>query len=118
MPDQDDEQREAMARAIFIQLGRDAYGWEGPAAPRSPIGIARAEAYRFVDAALALGWRAPGPPTEAEVERVKRAFFRSEETAMQLHVPPADHINVHPFCLHLWRPHDAEIPMPPKWMVG
>lgn len=57
-------------------------------------------------------------PTWAEMERVKRAFFRSEETAMQLHVPPADHINVHPFCLHLWRPHDAEIPMPPKWMVG
>lgn len=57
-------------------------------------------------------------PTWEEMERVKRAFFRPEECAMQLHVPPADHINAHPFCLHLWRPHDVLIPLPPKWMVA
>jgi hypothetical protein len=57
-------------------------------------------------------------PTWAEMEQVKRAFFRPEETAMQLHVPPAAHISVHPYCLHLWRPHAAPIPMPPSWMVG
>lgn len=57
-------------------------------------------------------------PTWEEMERVKRAFFRDDETAMQLHVPPRDHINIHPYCLHLWRPHGAPIPMPPKEMVG
>lgn len=57
-------------------------------------------------------------PTWEEMEAVKRAFFRDDETAMQLHVPPARHVNVHPYCLHLWRPHHADIPMPPAVMVG
>lgn len=57
-------------------------------------------------------------PTWAEMEQVKRLFFRDDETAMQLHVPPSDHVNCHPFCLHLWRPHDVEIPRPPSIMVG
>lgn len=56
-------------------------------------------------------------PTWDEMETVKRLFFTDDETAMQLHVPPSDHINVHPYCLHLWRPHGAAIPMPPQGMV-
>lgn len=56
-------------------------------------------------------------PTWAEMEQVKRLFFKPDETAMQLHVPPRAHISVHPHCLHLWRPHDAPIPVPPVWMV-
>lgn len=57
-------------------------------------------------------------PTWAEMEQVKRAFFHPGETAMQLHVPPSAHISVHPYCLHLWRPHATPIPMPPTWMVA
>jgi len=57
-------------------------------------------------------------PNWPEMEHVKRMFFRDDETAMQLHVPPADHINCHPYCLHLWRPLDAEIPRPPAEFVG
>lgn len=57
-------------------------------------------------------------PNWDEMEQVKRLFFREHEAAMQLHLPPADHISVHPHCLHIWRPHDAEIPLPPKCMVG
>lgn len=57
-------------------------------------------------------------PNWKEMEFVKRKFFQSNEIAMQLHVPPSDHINHHPNCLHLWRPHDIEIPIPPKWMVA
>lgn len=59
-------------------------------------------------------------PTWTEMEFVKRRFFRDDETAMQLHVPPADHINHHPYCLHLWRPLAGfgEIPRPPARMVG
>jgi hypothetical protein len=51
-------------------------------------------------------------PNWEEMEHVKRLFFRDGETAMQLHVPPSEHISVHPFCLHLWRPLDQEIPKP------
>lgn len=56
-------------------------------------------------------------PSWAEMEHVKRLFFAEGETAMQLHVPPVDHINAHLFCLHLWRPQKAEIPRPPAWTV-
>ena len=38
--------------------------------------------------------------------------------AMQLHVPPRDHVNIHPNCLHLWRPQFAMIPRPEAWMVA
>lgn len=57
-------------------------------------------------------------PTWAEMEAVKRLFFRPDETAVQLHVPPAQHISRHPHCLHIWRPHGVAIPLPPAWMVA
>ena len=57
-------------------------------------------------------------PNWPELECVKRLFFKADETAMQLHVPWAAHINRHPYCLHLWRPHHVEIPRPPQLMVG
>lgn len=57
-------------------------------------------------------------PTWAEMELVKRAFFHDDETAMQLHVKPDDHISLHPYCLHLWRPHGVAIPLPPKEYVA
>lgn len=57
-------------------------------------------------------------PNWTEMEQVKRAFFCTDETAMQLHVPPSDHVNNHPYTLHLWRPLDQEIPRPPGILVG
>lgn len=57
-------------------------------------------------------------PNWPEMDHVKRLFFRDDETAMQLHVPPSDHINLHPHCLHLWRPQSQEIPRPPSILVG
>lgn len=57
-------------------------------------------------------------PNWPEMARVKDLFFRDDETAMQLHVPASDHVNNHPYCLHLWRPHCGEIPRPPALMVG
>lgn len=58
-------------------------------------------------------------PTWPEMEQVAKIFFAPTETAMQLHVPPVDHVNVHPYCLHWWRPNmGASIPRPPAFMVG
>jgi hypothetical protein len=57
-------------------------------------------------------------PTWEEMEFLKRLFFERDECAMQLHVPPRDHVDNHPFCLHIWRPLDVEIPRPPSIMVG
>lgn len=56
-------------------------------------------------------------PTWAEMELVKRLFFKPDEVAMQLHVAVANHVNMHPNVLHLWRPTDQLIPLPPIDMV-
>lgn len=59
-------------------------------------------------------------PTWDEMEFVRHEFFLPTETVMQLHVPASDHINHHPHCLHLWRPHAdvGQIPRPPGILVG
>jgi len=57
-------------------------------------------------------------PNWPEMEFIKRKFFKDDEAVMQLHVPETDHINCHDYCLHLWRPLNAEIPRPPSYMVG
>jgi len=57
-------------------------------------------------------------PTWDEMEEVKRRFWSDEDTVMQLHVPPREHINRYPYCLHLWRPMHTDIPRPPSDMVG
>ena len=57
-------------------------------------------------------------PNWPEMENIKRLFFKDDEVVMQLHVAVADHISVHPFCLHLWRPQHQAIPLPPKEFVA
>jgi len=57
-------------------------------------------------------------PTWDEMTYITQLFFKDDETVMQLHVPPVEHMNNHPFCLHLWRPQDQDIPKPPPGMVG
>lgn len=57
-------------------------------------------------------------PNWQEMEFIKHLFFKEDEWAMQLHAPPTKHINCHPFVLHIWRPLNAEIPLPDPIMVG
>src|SRR3954452_4401010 len=90
---------------------------------RGPDGGAWAVTYRGQELAVVasngMGWDHVSvslkhrTPNWAELEHVKRLFFRGDEVAMQLHLPPNQHINVHPHCLHLWRPQTAAIPLPP-----
>jgi len=57
-------------------------------------------------------------PTWEEMDYIKRMFFRQDEIAIQYHMPERDHINIHPNCLHLWRPHMPKIILvPPKTLV-
>ena len=82
--------------------------------------------YLRVIASVGMGWEHVSVSTETrtpsweEMEYVKRAFWEPYETVMQLHVPEAEHVNCHPFCLHLWRPlwTEGKIPRPPNFMVG
>jgi hypothetical protein len=57
-------------------------------------------------------------PTWDEMSYIKEMFWRDDECVMQLHPPKAEHINVHPFCLHLWKPLLEEIPRPPGEAVA
>lgn len=55
--------------------------------------------------------------TWTEMDAVKSLFWSEHEVVMQLHVPETLKVNVHPFCLHLWRPQRERIPLPPKVFV-
>lgn len=78
-----------------------------------PIGAFQIGELRVL-AANGAGWdhvsvsRPDRCPTWDEMERIKRLFFKPDETAMQLHVPVSEHINHHPNCLHIWRPQTAD----------
>ena len=48
---------------------------------------------------------------------VKNLFFKPSETVVQFHPPLKDYVNIHQHVLHLWRPINEEIKLPPKWMV-
>lgn len=57
-------------------------------------------------------------PSWSEMDYVKRLFWDDEEPVMQLHPPRSQWVNNHTHCLHLWKPMNQEIPLPPSIMVG
>lgn len=103
----------------------DLWGWEGDhtcgafevlsAIDRAPMRVIASSEGGWDHVSVS---RVNRCPNWIEMEQVKRLFFQDNETAMQLHVPASDHINNHPYCLHLWRPQKAEIPRPPGIFVG
>jgi hypothetical protein len=57
-------------------------------------------------------------PRWMEMDFIKRIFWNDEDAVMQLHPPRSEWVNNHPHCLHLWRPADGYIPLPPSIAVG
>lgn len=57
-------------------------------------------------------------PTWREMCLVKFLFWEDHELVVQFHPPKSEHINVHPYCLHLWKPVDFDIPLPDALTVG
>ncbi|MBW1812170.1 MAG: hypothetical protein JRJ39_00480 [Deltaproteobacteria bacterium] len=57
-------------------------------------------------------------PKWEEMCFIKNLFFKSDELAIQFHPPEKDYINVGKTVLHLWRPWDQEVQLPPKWMLA
>ena len=57
-------------------------------------------------------------PSWEQMCAVKDAFWNDNEVCMQLHPAKKDYVNNHPYCLHIWKPIDKEIPLPPTIMVG
>ena len=56
-------------------------------------------------------------PTWEEMCAIKDMFFEQEERVVQYHPPKSEYVNNHPYCLHLWRPTNSELPYPPKIFV-
>ena len=73
-----------------------------------------AEGWEHVSISTETGNRCPNWP---EMCFIKALFWSDEETVMQLHPRKTDYVNLHNFCLHMWRPLECDIPMPPKIAV-
>jgi hypothetical protein len=58
------------------------------------------------------------PPNWQEMCFVKDLFWSEEECVIQFHPPKSCYVNNHPFCLHLWRPIDGHVRLPPSILVG
>ena len=52
-------------------------------------------------------------PTWDEMNYVKDLFWEAEDCVVQYHPPKSEYVNVHPFCLHLWREIGHEFRRPP-----
>jgi hypothetical protein len=57
-------------------------------------------------------------PNWDEMCFVKNLFWRDDECVIQFHPPKSEYVNCHKFCLHLWKPTDHEVRLPPSVLVG
>lgn len=57
-------------------------------------------------------------PTWEEMAAIKDLFWDDEEAVAQFHPPKSDYVTMHPFCLHMWKPLEVELPLPPSIAVG
>lgn len=56
-------------------------------------------------------------PTWDEMCKVKDMFWNDNECVVQYHPPKSEYVNLHPYCLHLWRQIGNEFQTPPKFYV-
>jgi len=94
---------------MVIQQGPDGFAWR-----HGKLRVIASWGAGWEHASMSLETRCP---TWDDMSWLAKLFFPNEY-AMQLHVPESQHVNCHPYCLHLWRPLDTQIPTPPSWMVG
>ena len=55
--------------------------------------------------------------TWEEMCKIKDLFFNEDEAVIQIHPAKKDYVNIHNFCLHLWRPKNQKLPLPPSYLV-
>lgn len=78
----------------------------------------------LVIASWGYGWdhvsvsRIDACPTWDEMQQVRGITFTPDEWVVQYSPPESEHIGVHPRCLHMWRPQNETVPIPPSWMVA
>lgn len=57
-------------------------------------------------------------PNWEEMCHVKNLFWLPEECCVEYHPAEKDYVNMHAYCLHIWRPLNLAMPSPPSIMVG
>lgn len=57
-------------------------------------------------------------PSWDEMCFVKDLFWDENEVVVQYHPRKSSYVNMHPNCLHLWKPIGVALPEPPPVMVG
>ncbi|MCK9519879.1 MAG: hypothetical protein M0R74_12780 [Dehalococcoidia bacterium] len=57
-------------------------------------------------------------PTWYEMCRFKDIFWGEDEWCVQFHPPKSEHVNNCSTCLHLWKPKNRPLPVPPSILVG
>jgi hypothetical protein len=57
-------------------------------------------------------------PTWTQMCYIKNMFWDEDEWVVQFHPAASDYVNVHPFCLHMWKPIGVDFPKPPAILVG
>lgn len=57
-------------------------------------------------------------PMWEEMCNIKAIFWDKEDCVLQFHPPESEYVNNHPNVLHLWRPIDITVAMPPSILVG
>lgn len=50
--------------------------------------------------------------------RIKDMFFKDDEVCVEYHPSKSEYVNNMPNCLHIWRPINEKLPVPPSAMVG
>jgi hypothetical protein len=58
-------------------------------------------------------------PSWSLMSKIKELFWEPEDAVIQIHPPASEHVNMHEYCLHLWKCTDGrEQPLPPSIYVG
>jgi len=57
-------------------------------------------------------------PNWKEMCFIKDLFWEKDECVVQFHPPKAEYVNMHPNCLHLWKPIGKQIETPLCILVG
>lgn len=56
-------------------------------------------------------------PSWEEMCEVKDIFFGEDECCVEYHPARSEYVNIHPYCLHIWKPQTETIPTPPMIFV-
>lgn len=53
-------------------------------------------------------------PSWDDMCAAKNMFWDEDECCVEYHPAKKDYVNLHPYCLHIWKPINETLPTPPK----